>query len=56
MVYSERIGTLGHLRTRIRQAVSSIDIATLSNLWKNINNRINYVVQQEGNHIEQNNF
>ena len=55
-VYSERIESLDHLKTRIRQAIRSIDTAPLSNVWKNINTRINRVVRQEGKHIEQINF
>ena len=55
-VYYARIESLEHLKTRVRQAISSIDTATLSNVWKNINSRINYVVRQEGKHIEQTKF
>ena len=40
-VYSERIESLEHLKKRIQQAISSIDTATFSNIWKNINIRIN---------------
>ena len=53
MVYSERIKSLEHLEARIRQEVSSIDTATLSNVCKKINTRTNYVGRQEGKHIEQ---
>ena len=55
-VYSERIESLDHLKTRIQHAISSIDTATLSNVWKNIHTRINCVTRQEGKHIEQMNF
>ena len=55
-VYSERIESLEHLNTKIRQAISIIDNATLSNVWKNINTGIYYVVRQEGKLIEQINF
>ena len=46
-VYSERIESLEHLKTRIQQAISSIDTATLSNVWKNINTRTNYVLNEK---------
>ena len=52
-VYSERMESFENLNTRIRQAISSIGTATLSNVWKKINTRINYIVRQEGKHIEQ---
>ena len=52
-VYSERIESLEHLTTGIRKAISSIDTATLSNVWKKINTRIDTIVRQEGKHIEQ---
>ena len=55
-VRSERIEFLEHRKTSFCQAISSIDTATLSNVWKNINIRINYVVRQGVKHIEQTNF
>ena len=55
-VYSERIESLEHLKTKIQLEISSIDTATLSNVWENVNTRINYVVRQEGKQIEQINF
>ena len=55
-VHSERIKCLEHIKTRIRQAISRIDTAPVSNAWKNINTTINYIVRQEGSHIEKFNF
>ena len=55
-VCSERMEALKHLKTRIRQAISSIDNAALSNVRININIRINCAVRQEGKHIEQIDF
>ena len=46
-VYSERIESLDHLKTRIRHAISIIDTATWSNVWKNIHTRVNCVDRQE---------
>ena len=55
-VYSERIESLEHLKKRIQHAIISIGTATLSNVLRNINTRINYVVHQEVKHIEQSKF
>ncbi len=52
-VYSDEIESIEHLKSRITSATRSIDAAKLSNLWKNLNTRINCVVRQEGRHIEQ---
>ena len=55
-VYSEEIESLQHLKARITEAIRSIDTSTLSNVWKNIETRINCVVRQQGKHIEQMTF
>ncbi len=52
-VYSQEIESSEHLKSRITQAIGSIDAATLFNVWKNLHIRINCVVRQEGGHIEQ---
>ena len=51
--YAEKIESIEYLNSRITQAIRIIDAATLSNVWKNLNTRINFVVRQEGGHIDQ---
>ena len=55
-VYAVRIHSLQHLRTRITRAIRSIDTATLSRVWKNVETRMDCVVRQQGKHIEQMTF
>ncbi len=43
-----RIESIQHTKSRITLAIRSIDAATLSNAWKNLNTRINFVVRQGG--------
>ena len=52
-VYSVRISSLTHLKTRITQTLNRISTATLTKVWKNTQTRLDYVVRQNGGHIEQ---
>ena len=51
-VFCELPSTIPELKTKIRQAISSITAETLEKVYKNIEFRNSFVIPQNGGHFE----
>ena len=51
-VFCELLSTISELKTKIRQAISSITAETLEKVYKNIEFRNSFVIRQNGGHFE----
>lgn len=51
-VYSTRVPNVTQLKRRITSAIRSVHAEVLQNVWKNLDERLNEVVRQNGGHIE----
>ena len=51
-VYSTRVPNVTQLKRRITSAIRSVHAEVLENVWKNLDERLNEVVRQNGGHIE----
>ena len=52
-VFDDLPNTIPQLKTKISQAIATITPATLQKVYKNLENRLAFVIRQDGGHFEQ---